>query len=193
MTPMKRYSIVCYLEGDELTRVRQLQQKLTDLTGSRKCIDSWMPHLTLGSGIVVSDEEQARVESLFEDIVRVEHPFEIKLEGFGGTEQWTGAREGITTPYVLWIDPVKTDELQHLFETIRDRVTDGFDTFYPRIVEYIPHVTVAYGDLTKEGYEAGRRYLADRGFTGLMFIDHVALVENFDDKDVEYKRFYLKG
>lgn len=189
---MKRYSVVCYLEGDDLSKVRALQQKLTDLTGSRKCIDSWMPHLTLGNGIIVSEEEQSRVESLFEDIARNEHSFEIKLEGFGGIENWGGAREGVLTPYVLWVNPIKTNELQHLFEMIRDKITSGVDAFY-RITEYIPHVTLAYGDLTKEGYEIGKRYLADLGFVGSISVNHIALVENFPDKDIEYRRFYLKG
>lgn len=190
---MKKYSVVCYLEGKDLARVRQIQHELTDLTGSRKCIDAWMPHLTLGSGIIVPDGEQERTDGLFQKIADKEGPFEIQLEGFGGTETWGGAREGITTSYVLWIDPIKTAQMQHLFEVIRDEITNDYDTFYPRMVEYIPHVTVAYGDLTKEGYDKGHQYLSDIGFTGSMRIDHIALVENFDDKDVEYKRFYLKG
>lgn len=189
---MKRYSIVCYLEGEDLSKARALQQKLAELTGSRKCIDSWMPHLTLGNGIIVSEEEQARVELLFEDIARTEGPLEIKLEGFGGIENWAGAREGVLTPYVLWVNPIKTVELQHLFETIRDKVTNGVDAFY-RIIEYVPHLTLAYGDLTKEGYEIGKQYLANLDFTGSIFVNHIALVENFSDKDVEYRRFYLKG
>ncbi len=189
---MKRYSIVCYLEGDDLSRVRALQQKLTDLTGSQKCIDSWMPHLTLGNGIIVSEEEQVHIESLFEEIARKEHSFEIKLEGFGGMETWGGAREGVLTPYVLWVNPIKTDELQHLFETIRNKVTSGVDAFY-RIADYVPHITLAYGDLTKEGYEIGKQYLADSDFAGSISVNHIALVENFPDKDIEYRRFYLKG
>lgn len=190
---MKKYSIVCYLTGDVLERVRAIQEELLELTGSRKCIDSWMPHITLGSGIVVPENEQDKVDVLFDEIAQKAQSFDIKLEGFGGTETWGGARPGITTPYVLWIEPIKTEELQGLFEMIKKEITDSYDTFYPRMIEYVPHVTVAYGDLTADGYVQGKEYLAEKGFEGVMKIDHIALVEHFDDKDIEYKRFVLRG
>lgn len=190
---MKKYSIVCYLEGDVLRRVRTIQEELRELTGSRKCIDSWMPHITVGSGIVVPEGEQDKVDALFEGVAQKAQSFDIELKGFGGTETWGGARLGITTPYVLWIEPIKTGELQNLFEMIKKEITDSYDTFYPRMIEYVPHVTVAYGDLTQEGYVRGKEYLAEKGFEDVVKIDHIALVENFDDKDVEYRRFPLEA
>lgn len=185
----KRYSIVCYLEGSVCEKVRTLQEKLFELTGSRKCLDAWMPHITIGSGIIVPNERQEEADSAFRKIADEQYAFTIALRGFGGTEEWKGAKVGITTPYVLWVNPVMTDQLLGLFTTVADEITFKYETFYPRIVEYVPHVTVAYGDLTKAGYEKGKEFLNTIDFIDEMVVSHVALVENFPDKDVEYRRF----
>jgi len=173
-------------------KVRDIQKKLFELTGSRKCLDAWTPHITVGSGIIVSTEKQKETDKAFQKVADQQSAFNITLSGFGGTTEWKGARVGITTPYVLWVNPVMKEQLMGLFKNIADEITSKYDTFYPRIMEYIPHVTVAYGDLTKEGYEKGKEYLKTLKFKDEINISHIALVENFPDKDVEYKRFYFK-
>ena len=192
MEQSKKYSIVCYLEGLQHDKVREIQKKLFEITGSRKCLDAWVPHITIGSGIVVSKEKQNETDKAFQKIADKQLIFSIKLSGFGGTSEWKGARPGITTPYVLWINPVMSEQLMRLFKIVANEITSKYETFYPRIMEYIPHVTVAYGDLTKEGYEKGKEYIKTLDFKDEINVSHIALVENFPDKDVEYKRFYFK-
>ena len=193
METPKNYSIVCYVEGSAHDKVRAIQEKLFELTGSRKCLDAWTPHITLGSGIIVPPERQEEMGAAFQQVAGQQTAFSVTLSGFGGTNAWKGARPGITTSYVLWVNPVMNTELQNLFDAIADKITNGYDTFYPRITEYVPHVTVAYGDLTEEGYEKGSEYLKTIDFEDEMLISHVALVENFPDKDIEYKRFHFKS
>ena len=193
MEMSKQYSIVCYLEGALHDKVRAIQGELFELTGSRKCLDAWTPHITLGSGVIVPQERQREIEDAFAKIVEQQSMFDVVLIGFGGTTEWKGAREGVTTPYVLWVNPVMNEKLLELFNTIADKITSNYDTFYPRIVEYVPHVTVAYGDLSKEGYEKGDEYLKTIDFKDVIIVSHIALVENFPDKDVEYKRFYFRN
>ncbi|MEK7118027.1 MAG: 2'-5' RNA ligase family protein, partial [Patescibacteria group bacterium] len=146
MEVSKNYSIVCYLERLSQDKVRAIQKKLFELTGSRKCLDAWTPHITVGSGIVVPQERQQETDEAFRKIADQQSTFNLTLSGFGGTTEWKGARKGITTPYVLWVNPVVNEPLMKLFNTIVDKVTSKYDTFYTRIAEYIPHVTVAYGD-----------------------------------------------
>ncbi len=193
MNAEKRYSIVSYLGDPVCERVRAVQEKLFELTGSRKCLDAWMPHITIGSGIIVPQERQEETESAFREIADEQSAFRIALHGFGGTEEWKGAREGVTTPYVLWVNPIITDQLLALFTTIADEITSRYETFYPRILQYVPHITVAYGDLTKDGYAKGKKYLDTTNFNDEMVVSHIALVENFPDKDVEYKRFNFRS
>ena len=190
MNNIKRYSIVCYLENEHHDRVRVIQKELLKLTGSRKCLDSWSPHLTIGSGILVISEKQAEIDKSFGKLTNEQKEFEVLLADFGGTENFKGA-DGLT-PYVLWINVVVNKELQTLFDNIAETITCKYDTFWPRIIQYVPHVTVAYGDLNAEGYEKGKMYLSELKFTDTIKISHVALVENSPDKDIEYKRFYFQ-
>lgn len=188
---MKKYSIVCYLEGESKQNVRDLQHKLFEITGSRKCLDSWEPHITLGSGINVVPEQQEKVDNTFEILSKNQNSLDVQLNGFGGTVKWGGASVGGLTPYVLWINADVNQYLMDLFNSIKE-ITDDYETWYPRIVEYIPHVTVAYGDLSEDGHKKGSEYLNQMDISDSISISHIALVENFPDKDIEYKRFYFR-
>jgi len=76
---MKQYSIVVYLEGEVKKQVREMQEKLFDITGSRACIDAWEPHMTVGDGILVSKEELVEVESNLQKIVDEQKNFYVPL------------------------------------------------------------------------------------------------------------------
>ena len=185
----REFSIVYYLQGEEEQRIRRLQLELAEVTGSRKCLTSWTPHLTLGSGIIVPEDRQIALETTLSRIAEVQKPLLVNLLDFGGTSQWPGAREGITSPFVLWTNVETTADLLALFDRIRDEVTSRYETFYPRIVDYIPHVTLAYGDLTASGFSAGRQFLHAHSLRGSATISHVALVEHHPTLDTEYRRF----
>jgi 2'-5' RNA ligase len=187
----KNYSLVCYLEGEVLEKVQNIQQELFELTGSRKCVDAWLPHITLGSGITVPEDKQKETEQLFGEVALKLQTEEVALKGFNGIDNWAPAEASGLTTYVLWIDVEKTKELQSIFEILKTTITDDFETFYPRMESYRPHVTVAYGDLSEGGYEKGKEYITKKDFKDSMNVSHIAWVENFPDKDGEVKRFYF--
>ena len=56
---------------------------------------------------------------------------------------------------------------------------------------YLPHVTLAFRDLSREGFEAGSAYLADKTIHLSSTIDHIALVEKLATTDAERQRFWL--
>ena len=188
----KGYQIVCYLEGESFIKVRNIQQKLFELTGSNKCLNSWEPHVTIGSGIVVSSDKQQEMEESFQELVNKQEKFTITIENFDGISNWAGAKEGVLTPYVLWIDVKMNERLMNLFKDTASLITDKYDTWWSRIIDYVPHITVAYGDLTEEGYKIGMDYLKSINFYEEIVISHIALVEYSENKDIEYKRFYFK-
>jgi 2'-5' RNA ligase len=185
----KKYSIVTYLNDESSKKVREIQQKLFELTGSRACLDEWEPHTTVGSGIWVTEEELAEVEKTFTQLAKETKPFSVTVSGFGGLTDRKGGEGEATTPYVLWIDIVVGDELKNLAGMIEEEVTSKYKLWYKMPVPYTPHVTVAFRDLNKEGYEKGREYLKELNFEDEIIISHIALVEKLPGKDVEYKRF----
>jgi 2'-5' RNA ligase len=185
----KKFSIVTYLDEESSKKVREIQQKLFELTGSKACLDEWQPHTTVGSGIWVTESELAEAEETFTKIAEGANPFSVALSGFGGLTDRKGGEGEITTPYVLWIDVVVNKELRKLVDLIEEKVTFKYKLWYKRPSPYMPHVTVAFRDLTEEGYEKGQQYLKELNFEDEMTISHVALVERLPNKDVGYKRF----
>jgi len=53
----KQFAIVSYIEGSSKEKIRLLQEKMYEVTGSRKCLDDWLPHITLGSGVSLTLDE----------------------------------------------------------------------------------------------------------------------------------------
>ncbi len=190
---MKKYSIVCYLEGESKQKIRDIQNDLLAMTGSRACLDSWEPHLTVGDGVEVSESELENLESILGLFVKDQEGFDVDLKGFGGKTNRVGGKDEITTPYVLWVDVVVGEKLQSFVDLLQGEITSYFNLWYKMPEPYTPHVTVAFRDLNQEGYEKGEKYLQEGNFEDTIKIYHIALVEKLSDKDVEYKRFYFKN
>ena len=186
----KKFSLVTYLEGDIKKQVRLLQEELIPITGSRACIDTWEPHVTVGSGPEVDTAQEAQLIEEIRKIAENTKPFVITLKDFSYLEKFRGGNTGDYSPYVMYLDVVKNDALQTLADTIK-AITDTYSLWYEQPWPYTPHVTVAFKDLWEEGFKKGKEYLAERGFEGEMTIDHIALVEKTPEKDSEYKRIYL--
>ena len=189
---MKNYSIVVFLEDEPLEEVRELQKKVFELTGSRECLDAWKPHFTVGDGISVTDEELNEVEEILRNFTSTQSLFKVSLAGFGGLTDRKGGVGEKTTPYVLWIDAVMNETLEAFVEKIRKLITSKYQLWYEMPRPYTPHVTIAFRDLSKEGYEKGKMYLQELDFEKTVITSHIALVEKLSNTDKEYKRFYFR-
>ncbi|MEZ4103702.1 MAG: hypothetical protein R3B60_00220 [Candidatus Paceibacterota bacterium] len=191
----KNYSIVSYLSEEDFKKVRSIQKELSKLTGSEKCLVDWLPHLTVGTGIILGEEQLLVADKLFKEVADKPKSFSIKAGGFGGWDNWKGAIEGKITPYVIYLKVEVNDELQGLFDLLKSEVTDGFEVWLPRIEDYKPHITLAFADLDEAGYQKGLDYANSlKDFSLDVNIPHFSLTEcygvgNMDS--VEYKRYYL--
>lgn len=188
----RKFSIVCYLAGEKLDRVRNLQEEVSKLTGSRASLDSWIPHVTVGDGIWVSEPELKILEKELFELTNQQEKFLVNIGGFGGLTNRKGGEGEVTTPYVLWIDVDVNENLKKLVDNIYSQVSSKYKLWYSMPKPYTPHVTVAFRDLSKEGYYKGLQFLEDKKFSDEIEVSHIALVEKLPDKDVEYKRFYFK-
>lgn len=189
---MKKYSIVSYIEGEAKREVRALQEKLTEITGSRQCLDAWEPHITVGDGVWVADDERSEIERVLEHIANETPVFETTLEGFGGLINRKAGEGEESTPFVLWVDVEVNDCLRQLVSKIENQVAFEHTLWYQMPRPYTPHVTLAFRDLTKEGHALGEEYLKSLQFEMQVPLTHVVLVEKLPEKDEEYKRFYFR-
>lgn len=192
---MKKYSLVTYLTGEEFTKVRQLQLKLSEVTSSTKSISDWQPHITIGDGPELADGQIPEIEEKLKAFAQRQNPITAQICGFGGIDNWKGAVEGKISSYVIWLNVEVNLELKNCWEEFRQSVTSQYPTWLPRTENYVPHITLAFADLTREGYEKGMKYLESEGIESPFRISHIALVECFGVGNMtskEYKRFEFK-
>jgi len=96
---------------------------------------------------------------------------------------------GVTRPHVIYLDVLKNKRLGRLAEKVK-KITDKYQICYQQPWPYKPHITIAFSDLTKDGFQEAKRYLKDKKFFAKTKIDHVAISkEDKEGKFKECKRF----
>jgi 2'-5' RNA ligase len=183
-----RFSVVCYLDSDSTNIVRCIQQKLGELTGARASLDLWKPHVTVGDGIEVDEGELMVVKSAFEESIKSTSPFYVSMRDILKVDFREGGTGETTTPYGLYLDVVRNDDLLGLVEKV-SKVSKKLSKWYFMPIPYHPHCALAFKDLDKDGFIEGARYLDDQTFDINARIDHVALVEMLPDETRELYRF----
>jgi len=183
-----RFSVVCYLDSDSSNAVRSIQEKLGELTGARASLDLWKPHITVGDGIEVDDNDLDTVKSVFKNIAENTNPFFVSMNDILKIDFREGGVGETTTPYGLYLDVVRNDDLLKLVEKV-SKVSERLNKWYFMPSPYHPHCALAFKDLDEAGFVKGARYLDDQALNIQARIDHVALVEMLPDKTREFYRF----
>ena len=183
-------SIVSYLDEPTTNAVRKIQHDLSELTGSTASIVSWSPHITLADGITLEPNEIAGALQRFELTARQVKCFDVEVSGFGGINDWSPGHGDTATPYVLFLNVVVNESLLRAVGLLRKTIID-YPKWYSMPDPYLPHVTVAFRDLSREGYEFGTDYLSRINLQMTSRIDHIALVEKLPKIDTEFKRILL--
>lgn len=189
----KSFSLVSFVEGELKGRIEVLQKTLFEITGSRKSLDDWQPHITIGDGLVIASKELRRTEEVISSFAKERSPFCVRLNGSGGKTDRKGGVGELTTPFVLWINVSVNPSLRELVKSLTEKISVNYDLWYEMPKPYVPHVTLAFRDLTEEGYEKGAKYLESVNFEEKMEVTHISLVEKTLDSDDEYKRFMFNN
>lgn len=183
-------SIVSYLDQAATSQVRELQRTMSEITGSRASLDSWSPHVTLGDGVEATDLELNDLIAEIQQAARTTPSFTINLSGFSSLNSRPIGVGEVSTPYAIFIDVVVSQELLDLVAKI-DEISTARSIWYHMPRPYLPHVTLAFRDLSEEGYRSGLDYLSDKDTRFSSTIDHIALVQKLPDADTEYARIQL--
>lgn len=181
-------SIVCYLDEESTKLTREYQKILSELTGSVACLTDWQPHITVGDGIDVKEEELECLFAGFKNLTKDLSNFKVESAGIYTREDRVGGTGETTTPYCLGLDINVNNELLQLVDKIAES-TNGYSKWYKMPQPYAPHATLAFKDLHEEGYRAGRVYIEDNNLSFSTTINGFSLVEKLADKDVEFRRF----
>jgi len=169
-------------------KVRELQQKLSEITGSKASLSSWQPHVTVGDGVEVDDEQLQELQNEMIGIADQSHTFLLSLKGFSTLENWKGGEDENVSPFVIYLDVHVNPDLTRLIESIAN-VTTKIDKWYLMPEPYVAHCTLAFRDLSEEGFKLGVEYLQKTDLSLTATIDHLALVEKLPSVDRELVRF----
>lgn len=182
-----KISIVSYLDSASMVEVRKLQEELSRVTGSVASLSSWEPHVTVGDGLELDGDRLQRFTADIRELASTTEPFRLGLEGIGAVENRTGGRGEITTPYVIYLKVQVNAGLLRLVEQVA-KYTNGLDKWYRMPRPYTPHCTLAFRDLTDEGFRSGIAYLTEREVSLEAMINHIAFVEKLPNVDTELMR-----
>ena len=188
------FSLVTYLIKEDYKLVREIQKEISEITGSKKCLIDWLPHITVGDAIIINENKLPSILQELQELANQQKMINAKINGFGNVNDWKGAVAGKVTPYVIWLNVEINHELVDLFNRLRDNITSGYETYLPRTFNYAPHITIAFFDLDVEGYKKGLDYLRNKSFEREFEISHVSLVECYGEVNMtsaEYMRYYF--
>ncbi len=191
---INKFSFVSYLTGEDFKLVRQIQKEISVITGSKKCLVDWLPHITIGEVVEVDDSELFELDEKLKKICSEHGVKKAKIAGYAGIDNWRGAINGQLTPYVIWLNVEINEDLLNLHNDVKTNISQKYKRWLPTNENYIPHVTIAFADLDEIGYKKGLEYLSSKSFEREFIINHVALVECYGEGNmdsVEYKKFYL--
>ena len=181
-----KLSLVSYLDPESSREIRAIQTELSGITGSKASLNSWEPHVTVGDAIEVSKEELADVKERIKELCKSTSSFQLRLQGIESLDNWMGGAG--ETPYVIYLNVQLNNELDMIDKEVADKIKD-YDKWYVMPKPYLPHCTLAFRDLTEQGYVKGLEYLQETDPRVTAHIDHIALVEKLADVDRELIRF----
>lgn len=188
---MEQFCIVVNIKPPLVQKVRSVQRSLSAKTGSKTCVQFWKPHLTVGSGIIVGEDQIAILQAQLTSALLKKSPFSVKISGYGFMAGWKGDVFG-RSPYVVYLRVQDNPTLEALVNAI-ERVTHHYSLFYQQPQPYTPHITLAFGDLTKKGFLNAMIFLREKKFTGTILVDHVSLLRKSSrGKWEEYIKFNLQ-
>lgn len=142
--------------------------------------------MTIVDGVEVTHEQFETLKNSIHLISSKTSKINLELTGIGSLDNWKGGAG--ETPYVIYLDILLHPNLLSVVDQI-STATKGYDTWYEMPKPYLPHCTLAFRDLSQEGYIKGLAYLEGINPSITATIDHIALVEKLPDVDRELVRY----
>jgi 2'-5' RNA ligase len=189
---MYNFSIISYLDPVLTKKVRKIQKDIFDITGSKACLEMWEPHITVGPGINIKDKGLADFCKSIERIALLHSLFKVQIKNYGFMDNWAGGNLPGHTKYVIYLDVIINEELLRLADDIKE-LTEKNPGVYYKPWPYAPHLTLAYKDLTKEGFMKIKSLLEYKKLNTKTVIDHFALAkQDTNGQWKTFKKFKLK-
>jgi 2'-5' RNA ligase len=176
---MPMHAVVSLLDDEHYHLVESLWAELEEEFGVRGVYVTPFPHFSYQ---VAPQYDVARLEPILARLAQAQRPFHVRTTGLG---IFTGAQP------VLFIPVVPNPDLARLHQAIWDATlsTSAGLLAYYRPDQWVPHVTLGFGDISPEESAEIVRCLISRDFTWEIAVDNLALIYNTGERQELRTRF----
>ncbi|HYN86297.1 MAG TPA: 2'-5' RNA ligase family protein [Pyrinomonadaceae bacterium] len=161
------HGVVSLLDDEHYALVEEVWQELSEKFGVRGIYATPFPHFTYQ----VSEEYDAeRVERALRRVAARTHPFKVRTGGLGIF--------CLAKP-VLYVPLVRAPALEALHERIWEEIASaptGEAAKYYDAAQWLPHVTLAQGDIDRDQLAEVVRALAGRDFHWDLEVNNLSLI-----------------
>jgi len=175
------HSFIAYFEKEVEEEIRLLQKELFELTGAKASLKEWRPHITIGKALNLDDTTSMQISNELKSFVKSQEKFQVELKDFGFMDDWKGSKLFSCEPYVLYIKVVLNSSLISFVDRL-DSILKKYDFSYD-IFPYNPHLTLAFKDLDKVGFEKAKELLEKRIFSKIININGFSITTDKNKKD----------
>jgi 2'-5' RNA ligase len=171
--------VVSLLDERQYAVVEQIWAELERGLGLRGVYATPYPHFSYH---VARAYQMEQLETALAHLVNGLRPLTVTTAGlaiFTGTQP------------VLYVPVVRTPELSRLHQALWrevSRVASGIESYYAP-ERWLPHISLAFGDLAEHSLSGAMRLLSTRDFTWELPIDNVAIIEDTGKKQELRRRF----
>lgn len=144
--PLSNLYFIAIIPPQELReRITAFKQDFANRFNSKKALKVF-PHLTLKAPFKFSPNAHEELLRWFNDLHLLQNQFSIQLKNFG-------AFENKRNP-VVFVQPILTKELQSLQQQLIESFSSVFPgNIHPTDLDFHPHMTIAYRDLSFEMFK----------------------------------------
>ncbi len=176
------HGIVSLLDNHHYQLIEDLWAELEREYSVRGVYITPYPHFSYQ---IAPDYNIEQVEPILHRIASNSRPFSIRTSGLG---IFTG-----TSP-VLYIPVVRSPELTRFHETLWPEISQaasGIVEYYSP-EQWMPHITIGFGDMSKDKLGHIVRFLSERSFTWEIPTNNIALIYDTGTKQELKSRFDFK-
>src|SRR6266704_4044580 len=177
------HGIVTLLDNDHYRLIEDLWAELERRFSVHGVYITPYPHFSYH---VAQDYDLGLVESVLQRITSNITTFKVRTSGLG---IFTGASP------VLYIPVVRSLELTQLHQELWQEistVSSGVQEYY-NPDRWMPHITIGFGDISKDNLSQIIPFLAERDFSWEITVDNIALIYDTGTKQEMKSRFDITG
>ena len=148
---------VSYLPKPIRVKIRKYQKIISKKFNTNKALN-WVPHITIANGVSMPESKFHTTCEQIKQICDKTNPIFLSTKKLHFIKIPNSSFEN---PYAILIEVNLTKKLQELHNIIQNNIYKGFKRPSYKSNKYIPHITLAYRDLTKQNFDKAKKFFKD--------------------------------